>query len=137
MSVKRYDSECPHSAEYTCDPMCVRGGGEYVLHSDYLTLQSELSAVRAELERLLPLAKLAVWALNDSRSEMTDVCGGDLQDMAVGLGLLVEVEVKGPCGEHCNCAEYYSFSEFPVKCLRYSESLQKFMTEQPPKGAEQ
>jgi hypothetical protein len=43
-----------------------------------------------------------------------DGCAG--QDKALDLGLLGFVTVTEPCGELCQCAEYYD--EFPAECMR-------------------
>ena len=49
-----------------------------------------------------------------------DVDGGELQEIAVGCGLLQPVEMTGPCGEHCSCAEH---TDFPAICLRHTKLL--------------
>lgn len=66
-----------------------------------------------------PLREFARWALHES-SEGLSFDGADVQDKAVELGLLVEVEVEGPCGENCACAE---FGDFPTNCYRLSSIL--------------
>ena len=49
--------------------------------------------------------------------------GGEIQDMAVEHGLLVETKVSEPCGEYCRCDNYGA--EFPTICYRYAEALKK------------
>jgi len=66
------------------------------------------------------LAVLGLWVLLEQRKFELDVCGGDIQDKAKELGLLVSVEVTEPCGEECTCAE---FGEFPQQCLRMIPEL--------------
>lgn len=64
------------------------------------------------------LASLGLWVLLAQREHQADVCGGDIQDKAKELGLLVQVDVTEPCGEGCVCAEY---GAFPQQCLRMIE----------------
>ncbi len=39
-----------------------------------------------------------------------DMEGGYVQDLAVKHGLIVTVPVTEPCGEGCNCCEYYGLA---------------------------
>jgi hypothetical protein len=48
--------------------------------------------------------------------EPGDIDGGEAQDEAERLGLLVRVKCTEPCGELCTCAEYHG--EAPWECLR-------------------
>ena len=68
-------------------------------------------------ERDVKLIALGEWVLEQDRE--SDICGGDVQDKAIELGLLHYVTVTEPCGELCHCAEYYD--EFPSECLREVE----------------
>lgn len=72
-------------------------------------------AARSKQEKLADFGR---WCLAQLREDAIgcDLDGGDAQDQAVKLGLLVEVTVDAPCGDTCHCAEYYG--EFPVQCLR-------------------
>ena len=74
---------------------------------------------QSKVDDLMPLAKLGKWAL-DMRSEhdCSDLDGGDIQDKALELGLLVEVTATETCGEGCYCN---SWSTFPMKCLRRTD----------------
>ena len=65
------------------------------------------------------LAEFGAWALAKSREDLGDLDGGDLQDKAEELGLLIRVPVEKPCGEFCRCAEYAD--EWPWTCLRLSD----------------
>lgn len=67
------------------------------------------------------LIAFARWAIEEHRSELGDLDGGSIQDKLEDMGLLVRVEVKEPCGEHCWCAEYYK--EFPAECLRLVDGV--------------
>ena len=51
--------------------------------------------------------------------------GADFQEIAVKYGLLVPETRYEPCGEHCNCLEYYTKSEMAlgVTCYRKAEWL--------------
>jgi hypothetical protein len=61
------------------------------------------------------------WCLRHMREPAPgDIDGGEAQDEAKRLGLLVEVEATEPCGENCACAEYHG--EFPVTCLREADA---------------
>jgi hypothetical protein len=68
-------------------------------------------------DKLLQLAALGLWALEETRAENLggDLDGGAVQDKAESLGLLHNVEVTEDCGGDCVCVEY---GEFPQQCLR-------------------
>jgi len=67
------------------------------------------------------LKAFALWALAGYRGgELGDIDGGDLQDKAEALGLLVGVTVTEPCGEGCNCMDW---DDFPQTCYRIPEWL--------------
>lgn len=72
-------------------------------------------------------AKLRAFA-QDVMGDWPHECGLDgfeLQDLAVKHGLLVPVEMTAPCGEGCQCAEYYESDELVegVTCYRKTELL--------------
>ena len=69
------------------------------------------------------LTKFGLAVLEESRDELGDLDGGWLQDKAEELGLLVRVPVTEPCGELCRC------DDFPMDCLRYSDSVIAAMQE--------
>jgi hypothetical protein len=72
---------------------------------------------------LLPYARLGAWTIERSREDWGDIDGGELQDRAVELGILVEVTVTEPCDpDFCQCAE---FDDFPQTCLRYAAAAEK------------
>lgn len=54
-----------------------------------------------------------------------DIDGFALQEAAVKAGLLVPEARSAPCGETCNCAEYYGLTDLQegVTCYRKTESL--------------
>jgi len=62
-----------------------------------------------------PVRAFGLRVLEASRKDMGDVDGGDIQDWALELGVLVQVPVTEPCGENCRCAEY---GNFPQECIR-------------------
>ena len=64
------------------------------------------------------LIAFAQWVIQEHRSELGDIGGGDLQDKLEELGLLKRVRVTEPCGESCRCVEY---DDFPQDCLRVVE----------------
>lgn len=78
-----------------------------------------MRALAREVVRLRKLADYGRRVLEAHRELNGDLDGGYLQDTAVECGLLAFVEVAEPCGENCNCAEYYD--EFPAQCLRETE----------------
>jgi len=43
--------------------------------------------------------------------------GGELQEMLVEAGVLIDVVVNEPCGERCRCSEYYGVAP-PWVCYR-------------------
>ena len=74
------------------------------------------------------LAAFARWVVEQSR-DGGGANGADIQDAAVWLGILVEVEAVEPCCEECPCAEV---SDFPQTCYRLHPSL----VGEPPAGRE-
>ena len=58
----------------------------------------------------------------------TDVDGGDLQDIAIGCGLLKPTEATEPCGEFCNCADV---DDFPMTCYRATTLLTGAQQQEP------
>ncbi len=93
-------------------------------------VDAQLQTVTGERDRIMPLAKLGAWALDTSREHMSDVDGGDIQDQALGLGILEEVTMEAPCSEYCVCAEYYD--EFPAQCMRYTKVTHDFILSMKP-----
>lgn len=84
------------------------------------------AALNDRLDRegqLLRLAHLALWCMNESHGDyIGDVDGGELQDKATELGILVTKEATEPCCESCRCAEY----GFPTTCYRPAEWVESF-----------
>jgi len=87
-----------------------------------LATKDEVVAKVVGLEaELTKLKAFALWALAGYRGdELGDIDGGDLQDKAEALGLLVGVTVTEPCGEGCNCM---GWDDFPQTCYRIPEWL--------------
>ena len=83
----------------------------------------------ADADRLRKLADFGLWCLRESRDRYGggDVDGGAIQDKAEAMGLLVSVTVTEPCGDNCNCVEY--FGEFPARCLREADWLKGLAAE--------
>lgn len=71
------------------------------------------------------LRQFAKWVFDEAR-DGSDLCGGDVQDKGVELGLLLEVAVTDACGPCCPCAEF----GFPLTCYRDGPLLAA-----PPEGA--
>ena len=67
------------------------------------------------------LIEFARWVIELHRVDLAGFDGADIQDKLVELGLLQSVTVTEPCGEYCDCAEYYG--EFPAPCLRLVEGV--------------
>jgi hypothetical protein len=78
-----------------------------------------------ELDRLrrFAAAVLESWPLGD-------VDGGELQELAVKQGLLIPTTVTAPCGEGCNCADYYGDDELKegVVCYRRAPEIEAART---------
>jgi hypothetical protein len=89
-----------------------------------LATKDEVVAKVVGLEaELTKLKAFALWALAGYRGdELGDIDGGDLQDKAEALGLLVGVTVTEPCGEGCNCMDW---DDFPQTCYRIPEWLKE------------
>jgi len=63
------------------------------------------------------LAAFGRWCLDQLYYSVGgDLDGGDAQDEAERLGLLVRVPMDGPCGENCACVEFHG--DPPWECLR-------------------
>lgn len=54
--------------------------------------------------------------LFDDYPNLGTVDGFDLQELAVKHGLMEVVQRAEPCGEGCNCADYYGSDEWPIEC---------------------
>lgn len=50
--------------------------------------------------------------------EYTEIDGGEIQEIGVATGVLVETRQQRPCGAECNCNEYFNAEEWPVTCYR-------------------
>ena len=87
-------------------------------------MQRERDKARAERDALLPLARFGRWCLDEGRNDggPGDIDGGSLQDAGEKLGVLAHVTVAEPCGEICECQEYYGADEWPVQCLRETDA---------------
>ena len=79
---------------------------------------------REDYDALLPLARFGRWCLDEGRNDggPGDIDGGSLQDAGEKLGVLAHVTVAEPCGEICECQEYYGADEWPVQCLRETDA---------------
>jgi hypothetical protein len=76
----------------------------------------------ADLEAFFrELIELADWP------EGGDIDGFEFQDAAVKHGLLIPEQRTEPCGEGCNCNQYYSDEEWTegVICYRLAPALLK------------
>ena len=93
------------------DPLCITLPWDAVL--------AEAVALLEQAAKDAKLAAFGAWALASHREELGDLDGCSIQDKAEELGLLVRVQVNGPCGEACLCVEW---DDFPLECLRYSDS---------------
>lgn len=54
----------------------------------------------------------------DCAADACDVDGGDVQEIGVATGVLVETEQARACCAECRCQEYYGPEEWPVRCFR-------------------
>jgi|GEM_PF-5343863 hypothetical protein len=66
------------------------------------------------------LVSFARWAITSSSFAGSDLCGGQVQEVAHKLGLLEEISVSEPCGESCGCAEV---GDWPATCYRFAPAL--------------
>ena len=71
---------------------------------------------RSDRNKLRAFAK----ELMEEWAEHFALDGGDIQELALKHGLLVEVEMTELCGELCECAEA---GDFPQTCNRFSSIL--------------
>jgi len=67
--------------------------------------------------------------MSDLHRELAQVCweggsldGGELQDLLVKHGVLVETTVEKPCSEWCNCQ--HNDAVFPTTCYRLKDAPQ-------------
>lgn len=85
----------------------ITGLSLYQYRNRALSVLAERDALRAENERLRNFARRVMEAWPHG-----DVDGWELQDAAIEFGLLQETRVHEPCGEQCQCAEYFSSDEW-------------------------
>ena len=72
------------------------------------------------------LARFGAWAireLRDGDNIGAALDGGDAQDEALRLGVLVTVRATQPCGEGCACLEYDG--DFPTDCYRFPAEISR------------
>lgn len=74
------------------------------------------------------LSRFAKWVVDEYRLHSV-VDGGCVQEKAAELGVIVAVEMDGPCGAGCTCAEV---DDFPLKCYRDSPLLELLVPDPPP-----
>lgn len=72
------------------------------------------------------LAAFGAWCLAEHREGFGDLDGGELQEKAKALGLIVPVTVAERCGDDCACADY---ADFPQECLRLAEGVGELVRE--------
>ena len=79
---------------------------------------AEIASLRGFVKELFELAD---WP------DGGDIDGFDFQDTAVKFGVLETEQRTEPCGESCNCAEYYSDDEWQdgITCYRIAAALTK------------
>ncbi len=82
----------------------------------WIQLRAELASLRGFIEELFELSD---WP------EGGDIDGFDFQDAAVKHGLLIPEQCTEPCGEGCNCNQYYSDAEWAegITCYRLAAAL--------------
>jgi hypothetical protein len=87
-----------------------------------VAMAEEIEDLQAKVERLERLEDFARWVIRGGNCDQwcDDLDGGDIQDKAEELGLIVPVEVTEPCGDNCACAEW---AGFPVTCFRLANNL--------------
>ena len=94
--------------------------------SDAIALVEQLpddDAREREVAELRKFAQLIMQAWQDG-----GIDGGDLQDIAIGCGLLKPTEMTEPCGEVCICAEV---DDFPATCYRATTLLTGAQQQEP------
>lgn len=86
-----------------------------------MTIEEKVAYWEQQYREALPWATFGRWALETFWRDAGDFYGGDIQDKAIELGLLVGKEVTEPCGEECQCAEYAGLGSETVTCYRIRE----------------
>ena len=82
----------------------------------------EIATLQAENASLLALAMLGLWVLNTrDDGDCADLDGEDIQNKAIQLGLIAEVDAIEPCGDGCRCLAELGLSEFPTPCLQLTD----------------
>lgn len=105
--------------------MCRRADVEMVEYGLCEDIQGMLRALRLSATASESLAAYGAAVLAAAREEFGDLDGGFLQDKAVEVGALVEVEVTEACAEDgCHCAEY---GDFPQTCYRYAPGVEAIL----------
>lgn len=86
-----------------------------------LDIAAELFNAKKENKKLKDFAKEIFESHPDGSLD-----GGDIQDIAVNHGLLIETTVYAPCQpEGCRCSEYYLSGDFKkgISCFRLASFL--------------
>jgi hypothetical protein len=92
------------------------------LPDDRRRIQKNIHALRAENERLRAFASDVMAGFPNAEPD-----GFELQDIAVKHGVLIGERRTEPCGEDCNCTEYYDPSDWKggITCYRLAEALRR------------
>ena len=94
------------------------------LTDEELDWRAHSPTVRIAADELLAL-RARVAQLEAAHRELAKICweggsldGGELQDILVKHGVLVETIVEKPCSEWCNCED--NDAVFPTTCYRFA-----------------
>lgn len=68
-----------------------------------------------------------VLELHRNGGEPGDVDYDDLHHAAITTGVVIEVNVTEPCGEHCICSSCVGSDGFPTTCIRYAPGVKHIM----------
>ena len=83
-----------------------------------------LLATIANRDKTIAALAPFAWRILERVWEGGDFDGGDLQELAVSTGILIETEMTEACSSTCACAEV---DDFPQTCYRLAPNLREVL----------
>jgi len=80
-----------------------------------------------DTEDLKVLRKFAAEILSGFPEDFGDIDSFDLQELALVCGLLKSETKTVPCGENCNCAQFYYEDGEETDCYSFTDTMKRAM----------